>query len=647
MDMSTIRSTYSSFLFRGVGFSASGRRLAAAGCLLAGLCLGGPVLAQGFSVTVLDPGNSPLPLTVEPTDLIQDLKQDIFADRGYPVVQQVLVHDGGRLDDASTVEENNITTNDVLYVTVNSGIPLTISSIDGSSGTLDIVSTQMTAGVTQIIEQSPTLTNSPLVWWSAAEGLATSSGTNWNLAMPSGEETAFYRIRERDPRPAVTEYPGYELVWSDEFEGPGINPSNWWHHLGDGTLYGLNPGWGNQELQIYTNSSENSSIVGDGEGNSVLLIQALEGTGPDEFTSAKLVTDGLHAFRYGRIEARIRLPYSKGAWPAFWTLGTNQSVVGWPGCGEIDIIEMVGNNEDTVHGTVHYVDADHTWASTSKVETTSSGLFSDAYHLYRIDWTPSNIIWSVDGVAYSTVPLAADMKEFQRGAYLILNLAVGGTWPGSPDESSVFPMRMFVDYVRVYRDLSLADPGEPPLDIEEETLSSFLFDASDAIQEGFTPFQDVQTFVYSTSGGAPTIAPSTNAVDGIWSVLASYPGGAWGGMYLDLDPDITGNFTQDMSSYSNGTLVVALKMPSNVTYAEVKLESLLGHSQSGIVNLFDYPSVPINADFDEYTIPLAEFTAQNFDLSVVRIPFGLWNLKNESGSFVAADVLIDNIRFEP
>jgi beta-glucanase (GH16 family) len=597
-----------------------------------------PAQAQGFPVTVIEPGNAPLPLTVEATNVIQDLKQQIFVARGYPVAQQVLVHDGSRRADTSTVADNNISTNDLLYLTLDVGVPLNISSFSIDAGTMEIVATQMTAGITQIIEQSPSLP-SPAVWMNAAEDLATSVGTNWTLAMPLEAEPSFYRIRERDPRPPVTQYPGYELAWHDEFEGPGINTTNWWHQLGDGTLYGLNPGWGNAELQIYTNAPENSSIVGDNEGNSVLLIEAIKGVYSNDYTSARLVTDGLQSVRFGRIEARIRLPYSQGAFPAFWMLGTNQPVVNWPGCGEIDIMEMLGSQEDEVHGHAIYVDVDHELASTGGTATNTLGLFSDDYHIYGIDWTPTNMTWSVDGVAYHTAPINADMKEFQRGFYLLLNLAVGGSWLGYPDASSEFPMRMFVDYVRVYRDLSLVDPGEPPLDIDEETLNSFLFDASDAIQEGFTPFENVDTVVYGV-GGTPVIEPSTNAVDGVWSVQASYPdpGFGWGGgMYFELASPA------DMSAYANGNLVVALKVPGNLTDFEVKLESPGG--LSGSVNLFDYTPVPINADFAEYTIPLADFTAQNFVLSNVSIPFALWNPKDASGSVVAAEVLIDNIHF--
>lgn len=632
--MNTMRAFFSSFLRR-IEFVSSRRWQSSAFSALFLLLIAAPALAQGFNVSVVDPGNAPLPLTVEATNVIQDLKQQLFVARGYPVAQQVLVYNERRLADSSTVAGNCISTNDVLYLTLDNGLSLHISSISVITGIVEIVTTQMTAGITQIIEQSPSLLL-PAAWTNASEGFAASSGTNWILAMPPGAESSFYRIRESNPDPLVTEYPGYELFWHDEFEGSCINPTNWWHQLGDGSLYGLPPGWGNAELQTYTAAPENSSIVDDGEGNSVLLIQAVPGAGSNEYTSARLVTDGLQAFRFGRIEARIRLPYSQGAFPAFWMLGTNQPVVNWPGCGEIDIVEMLGNEEDTVHGTAIFVNQDHVLAITSGTATNTPGLFSDDYHIYGIDWTPTNVTWSVDGVAYHTTPINADMKEFQRGFYLLMNLAVGGSWPGYPDGSSVFPMRMFVDYVRVYTDLSLVDPGEPPLDIDEETLNAFLFDASDAIQEGFTPFENVDTIVYGPA--APVIAPSTNAVDGLWSVQATYPQASWGGMYFQLATPA------DMSAYTNGNLVVALKVPGNLTAFEVKLES--PSQQSGSVNLFDYTPVLINADFDEYTIPLADFTAQNFNLSNVSIPFALWNPQSASGP-VAAEVLIDNIHFTP
>ena len=595
-----------------------------------------------------------MPLTVEGTNIIEDVKQQIFVARGYPVAQQVLVYDGRRLADTSphynsTVAENGISTNDLLYLTVDAGLPLTISSISTITGMVEVVSSNMTAGLTHALEQSPSLV--PTVWSNVLEDIVILPAPTWLLPLPPNSES-FYRIRVIDTVPPVTEYPGYELVWNDEFDGPGINPTNWWHQLGDGTLYGHPPGWGNAELQIYTNASENSCIVDDWEGNSVLLIQAIQGAGSNDYTSARMVTDGLQSFRYGRIEARIRLPYSQGAWPAFWMLGTNIPVVNWPGCGEIDIMEMLGGEEDTIHGTAIYVDDDHLLASSSGVETMTPGLFSDDYHIYGIDWTPTNMTWHIDGVAYHTTPLSDDMKEFQRGFYIILNLAVGGFWPGYPDGTSVFPMRMFVDYVRVYRDLGLVDPGEPPLDIDEESLGQYVFDGSEAIQNGFAPFEYTATKFYG--GGAPTGVLSSNAVDGTWSVQATWNSSGFGGMWWQIANPTNENevVLTDLTAYAGGNLVVALKVPPTVTYYfEVKMESeaLGGGGPFGKVNLLDYTPVPLSGGLVEYTIPIADFTTtpNNLNHSEVIIPFALWNPQSAPGVYVDAEVLIDNIHFTP
>ena len=136
-------------------------------------------------------------------------------------------------------------------------------------------------------------------------------------------------------------YEGYTLVWSDEFDA-NISSDNWVYELGDGTAYGLPPGWGNAERQLYTSSQNNSLVLEDEEGNSVLAIVARREPGDNRYSSAKLTTQNLHSFRYGRVEARIKVPQGQGLWPAFWMLGDNISEVDWPGCGEVDIMEVIG-----------------------------------------------------------------------------------------------------------------------------------------------------------------------------------------------------------------------------------------------------------------------------------------------------------------
>jgi len=235
-----------------------------------------------------------------------------------------------------------------------------------------------------------------------------------------------------------------KLIWSDEFNGPRgspPDPAKWVYDLGGG-------GWGNQELEVYTDSRGNSYL--DGHGH--LVIEALE-SGPRKFTSARLKTQGKFSFPYGRVEARIRIPYGQGIWPAFWMLGDDIERTGWPTCGEIDIMENIGREPDTVHGTVHgpgYSGA-HGIGEPFRME---KGRFADHYHIYAVSWEPERIDFLVDGHAYHTVT-PASLPAGARWVYdhpffLLLNVAVGGSWPHNPDSTSVFPQKMLVDYVRVY-----------------------------------------------------------------------------------------------------------------------------------------------------------------------------------------------------
>ncbi len=231
----------------------------------------------------------------------------------------------------------------------------------------------------------------------------------------------------------------WNLVWSDEFNGSSLNTSNWTYETGTGS-----GGWGNNELQYYTGRSENVQVTG---GNLVITARR-ESYGGMNYTSARIKTQGLKSFTYGKVEARIKLPTGQGLWPAFWMLGTNITSVGWPYCGEIDIMERVNFNS-YVNGTVHW-DANG-YASYGR---TSGNLDFSQYHVYSIEWDSSYIRWFVDGVQYNEFYIAnntGNTEEFQRPFFLLLNLAVGGNWPGSPNSSTPFPSQMLVDYVRVYQ----------------------------------------------------------------------------------------------------------------------------------------------------------------------------------------------------
>ena len=239
----------------------------------------------------------------------------------------------------------------------------------------------------------------------------------------------------------------YVLVWSEDFDGPAgsePNPDNWMFDLGTGS-----GGWGNNELQRYVQDSENIALNGDGQ----LVITARQDA-DGGYTSARIRTTGLQEFQRGRFTARMKLPSGQGLWPAFWMMGTNFDEVGWPGCGEIDIMEMVGHMPHAVHGTVHgpgYSGGDGIGSVFSLEETT----FNDDFHVFAVDVEEDLISWYVDGVRYGTLGPsqlpAPDLWRFDQPMFLLLNLAVGGNWPGSPDSQTEFPAAMTVDYVRVYQ----------------------------------------------------------------------------------------------------------------------------------------------------------------------------------------------------
>ncbi len=231
----------------------------------------------------------------------------------------------------------------------------------------------------------------------------------------------------------------WSLVWSDEFNGSSLNTANWSAEIGTGS-----GGWGNNELQYYTNRSQNLQVTG---GN--LVITALkENYGGMGYTSARIKTQNLKTFTYGKIEARIKLPTGQGLWPAFWMLGSNITSVGWPKCGELDIMERVNNNA-FVNGTVHWDANGH-----AEFGRVSDNLDFSGYHVYSVEWDSSYIRWFVDGVQFNEFYIAnntGNTEEFQRSFFILLNLAVGGNWPGSPNSSTPFPSQMLVDYVRVYQ----------------------------------------------------------------------------------------------------------------------------------------------------------------------------------------------------
>lgn len=234
---------------------------------------------------------------------------------------------------------------------------------------------------------------------------------------------------------------GWTLAWSDEFDGDALDRSKWVPETGG-------HGWGNKELQFYTGRPENVRV-----GGGMLTIEARkEAHQGSEYTSARLKTAGLKETQYGRYEARIKIPKGQGIWPAFWMLGANIGSAGWPKSGEIDIMEIIGKEPGHVYGTLHGpgYSGEHAFSKASALPGTEYG---DDFHVFAVEWEPGEIRWYRDGVHYHTArpDLVKGEWVFDHPFFVLLNLAVGGMWPGYPDATTEFPRRMLVDYVRVYQ----------------------------------------------------------------------------------------------------------------------------------------------------------------------------------------------------
>ncbi len=234
-------------------------------------------------------------------------------------------------------------------------------------------------------------------------------------------------------------YESLKRVWSEEFDGPEINSDNWTFELGA-------TGWGNQELQNYTKDPENAYI-----DNGKLIIKAIK-TGPDSYTSARMITKDKREFQFGRIDIRARLPQGQGIWPAIWMLGHHIDDVGWPSCGEIDIMELVGHEPYKVHGTAHFNKNGHTYMGSSYIIDRTK-TFGDEFHVFSIMWEKGRIRWFVDYNKFYeiTTEMVGSSYPFNNDFFFILNIAVGGVWPGYPDETTTFPQTMEIDYIRVFQ----------------------------------------------------------------------------------------------------------------------------------------------------------------------------------------------------
>lgn len=238
-------------------------------------------------------------------------------------------------------------------------------------------------------------------------------------------------------------YANMKLAWADEFDGTSLNEKYWNYELGN------NNGWGNNELEYY--KKENASVK-DG----YLIVQAKqERAGNQNYTSSRLTTQNKFNFKYGRVDIRAALPKGQGIWPALWMLGKNITTVSWPKCGEIDIMEMIGGDasgrDNTVYGTPHW-DNNGSHAQYGGSTKLTSGIFNGEFHVFSIVWDEKKIVWYLDDKQFHIIDTTpAGLSEFQEEYFLLVNLAVGGNWPGKPDGTTAFPQQLVVDYIRVFQ----------------------------------------------------------------------------------------------------------------------------------------------------------------------------------------------------
>jgi len=252
----------------------------------------------------------------------------------------------------------------------------------------------------------------------------------------------------------------WKLVWSDEFDGDTLNTAKWSYMIGDGSDYGI-PGWGNNELQYY---QEENVQVGDG----VLTITAKrENVASSQFTSGRIRTINMGDWTYGRFEFRAKMPVGQGLWAAIWMLPTDEDYGGWAASGEIDIMEYLGQDTTRVHGTIHYGEE---WPNNKQKGThyvTDDTAFHKAFHTFALEWEEGKLRWYVDGEQFQSLgtgmwysSAAPFPAPFNRRFHLLINLAVGGNWPGNPDVTTQFPQDLVIDYVRVYQDGAIGSHQE-------------------------------------------------------------------------------------------------------------------------------------------------------------------------------------------
>lgn len=369
----------------------------------------------------------------------------------------------------------------------------------------------------------------------------------------------------------------YSLVWSDEFSGNALDSSKWVYEIGDGCPNLC--GWGNNEAQYYTSRPTNINV----DTGYLHIFAREEQYQGSNYTSARIKTEGRYSFQYGKIEARIKMPVGQGIWPAFWMLGSNITTLSWPQCGEIDIMEHI-NSEPDIYGTIHYNNN-----STYNFNSQSTTCDVTQFQLYTVEWDENEIKWFLNGVLFYQVSIANGInstEEFHHPFFLLLNLAVGGNWPGNPNASTPSTSTMLVDYIRVYQKPSVQRSNSVNFDANS-AWTSYMSVSETPANGGAYVFGSSWTLLdakstldlHAGTAGSLTLQPnfntySDNANDAYWVNQTTGLGNKEmeastfvepGATYLGADFTFTGNvisYTLDSNAYTAKVFVKALD-PAN------------------------------------------------------------------------------------
>ncbi|MFO7659418.1 MAG: glycoside hydrolase family 16 protein [Candidatus Cloacimonadaceae bacterium] len=411
------------------------------------------------------------------------------------------------------------------------------------------------------------------------------------------------KISAPQPVPDDTTPANYTLVWADEFDQKSTSPDSdkWSYDIG----YGGN-GWGNDEWQLYTNSLDNVKVE---DGNLVIsaIWDSVNFTAPGKrngsVTSARINTKNKFSFKYGNVQARIKIPTDMGMWPAFWMLGKNYDTAGWPYCGEIDIMEAspLLFNDKTAMFTVHWYDEELESHNSYGRTIQRSKALSDDYHVYEVEWDEQRIVGKIDGITYfHKVIDPTTMDEFLREFFLIFNVAVGGSLGGTPDATTNWPQSMYVDWVRVYQ-------KEQSL-IPIETFG--IFTDETPVDAGLTVGLDAEIYVWENTLTGVTIPPYEGPNVISWTTT----GVGWFGA------GIQSNTPLDLSGFAEGSIKFMIKMPANVTFK-------IGINDAQ--NLESYVTFPANqnafglvrdGEWGQAVIPVSEIVG-NVDLQTLSYAF--------------------------